>query len=78
MAWIGQGGEIDPEGVYGIGDELAFSMVEWLPAATLGVRFLGQGASVDLLIHHQRILDSGLTEQARPSSLTSVQLGFGW
>ncbi len=78
VAWIGQGGEIDPEGVYGIGDEPAFSMVEWLPAATLGVRFWGQGASVDLLIHYQRILDSGLTEQARPSSLTSVRLGFGW
>lgn len=78
VAWIGQGGEIDAEGVYGVSDAPARSMAEWLPAATFGVRFWGRGASVDLLIHYQRILDSGLTEQARPSSLTSVRLGFGW
>jgi len=76
VAWSGAGGAIDSEGVYGISDGPQRSRAAWLPVAMLGGRFIGRGATFDLLLHHQRILDSGLSERARPSSLTSLRLAF--
>ena len=53
--------------------------VEWLPAATAGVRIRGEALSLALMLHAQRILDSGIgLDTARPSSLYAVRFIYDW
>ncbi|MGD8860450.1 MAG: hypothetical protein PVI30_10605 [Myxococcales bacterium] len=47
-----------------------------LPAGALGVVVSGRAADLRVLLHAQRILDTGIGLEADPTSLLSLQVGF--
>jgi len=49
-----------------------------LPAAALGVIAHGRAADFTVMLHYQRIMDSGFGVTGDPSSLANLELGFGW
>jgi len=49
-----------------------------LPAAAVGLQFEGRGATARLLLHYQRLLDSGNSEVANSTDLLAVRLEFAW
>ncbi|MEE2780089.1 MAG: hypothetical protein VYE15_06180 [Myxococcota bacterium] len=51
---------------------------QWLPAATAGVRFTGQGLSLALMLHGQRIVDSGVGLNSDPTTIYALRFIYDW
>ena len=49
-----------------------------LPAAVVGVAYDGSGTSLGLMLHYQRIVDTGVTETSQPASLLALRIRFVW
>jgi hypothetical protein len=49
-----------------------------LPAAATGVLLHGRALDFRVLLHFQRILDSGFGATGSPTSLLALELGFAW
>jgi len=64
--------------IYLVSDEARGLRGEPLPAAVVGVAYDGSGASMGVMLHYQRIVDTGLTETSQPASLLSVRIRFVW
>lgn len=74
-AMIADGEEFE----YSISEPAKNLSLQWLPAATAGVRFRGPAVSLALMLHAQRILDSGLTEDtAQPTSIYAIRFLYDW
>jgi hypothetical protein len=73
-ALVGQG----PSDVYLVSDRARHLRAEPLPAAVVGVAYDGAAASLGVMLHFQRTLDTGLTETSQPASLLSLRIRFVW
>ena len=62
VALVGAG----PEDIYLISDQAPGLGGELLPTAALGVAYQGIGASLGVMLHYQRIADTGLTDSTQP------------
>jgi hypothetical protein len=74
MALVGDGGAL----VYTIADGTSDLDPVLLPAAATGVAYRSDALSGRLLIHYQRVLDSGFTQTALPTHLVSLRTEFEW
>jgi len=74
MALVGEGSE----STFGLGTEPGEVRAEPLPSAALGIEFGRPGPAGRLLLHYQRLLDTGATDLAQQAHLLAVRIEFLW
>jgi hypothetical protein len=74
LALIGEGSET----VFGLGTAPGEIRAEALPAAALGIEYGRPGPAARLLLHYQRLLDTGNTDSAQQAHLLAVRIEFLW
>ena len=67
-----------PSDIYLLSDAAEGLRGEPLPVAVVGAAYDGLGASLTVMLHYQRTLDTGLTEVSQPASLLAIRIRFGW
>lgn len=63
---------------FGLASPLGEAQAVPLPAAAVGLQFEGRGATARVLLHYQRLLDSGNTAVSNSPDLLAVRIEFAW
>ena len=66
----------DDEGVYFVDDPWGALGTRWLPVGTIGVSWRGDAATLRLMLHFQRLMDTGLTRGASDAWLLAPRIVF--
>jgi len=74
LALVGEGSEP----VFGLATAPGEIRAEALPSAALGIEFGRPGPAARLLLHYQRLLDTGNTDSAQQAHLLAVRVEFLW
>jgi hypothetical protein len=74
LALVGDGDSL----VYTIADGTSRAELALAPAAAVGVSYRTQALGSRVLIHYQRLLDSGFTLTSLPADIVSLRVEFEW